>query len=89
MAPTGNRTGGLLLCRVMPNQLSHTGQGGVLVLRAPSAHVLPSFSVLERNYDRASKEFKSPVNEKLTPQFTEYLLCTKLCASQLIPVSLK
>ena len=30
-APTGNQTGDFLLCGMMPNQLSHTGQGGSYV----------------------------------------------------------
>ena len=31
-AVTGNQTGDLSLCRTMPNQLNHTGQGWLLIL---------------------------------------------------------
>lgn len=59
-----------------------------LLLRAP-AHVLPSSPELEEEGGRASKEFQSLENEKLIPQFTEYSLCTKFYASQLIPCLIK
>ena len=34
---TGNQTSDLLLCRTMPNQLSHTGQGKKLFLELNSS----------------------------------------------------
>ena len=41
-ALTRNGTGSLPLCRTMPDQLSHTGQGGALILKTHAPGCCPS-----------------------------------------------